>query len=205
MDFIKNFYKIPTFNLLNGFYLIKYFYTDNLHNAAYSPLDQFIQLLMPYGVPNPLDDDGTGEVKTNEDDEAQDESQKPDQLELVHCMMDAGFDASVRAIQGETPLHLAASAGSNWCVSILLSLFGKVGIVDNNLRTPLHYAVQEDKPQVITTLVNAGCNIDAKDIDGNAPIHYAASKNAVECIKMLHSLNANINAKNAIGISFIVL
>lgn len=181
-----------------GFILI--FHSDNLHNAAYSPLDQFIQLLMPYGIPNPLDDDGTGEVKTNEDDETQDETQKPDPLELVHCMMDANFDASVRAIQGETPMHLAASAGSNWCVSVLLALYGKVGIVDNNLRTPLHYAVQEDKPQVITTLVNAGCSVDAKDIDGNAPIHYAATKNAIECIKMLHSLNANINAKNAVGV-----
>lgn len=185
--------------------IVKLFNSDNLHNAAYSPLEQFVQLLKPFGVPNPLDDDGSGEVKTNEDEEVQDETQKPDPLELVHCMMDANFDASTKALEGETPLHLAAQAGSNWCVSVLIALFGKVEITDNNLLSPLHYAVREDKPQVVSNLVNAGCNVDGKDIDGNAPIHYAATKNSVECIKILHSLNADVNAKNAEGIFFYCL
>ena len=154
---------------------------------------------MPYGIPNPMDDDGSGEVKTNEDDEAQDETQKPDMLELVHCMMDANFDANVRAIHGETPLHLAASAGSSWCVSVLISMYGKVGINDNNELSPLHYAIRDDKPQIVATLVNAGCDVNHKDIEGNTPIHYAASKNSIECIKVLHSLEADLNAKNAIG------
>jgi cytohesin len=173
---------------------------DDLHNAAYNPVDAFAAAIQPYGIPNPfLDDDGSGEVHQQEDEEGQAETERPDPVNLAHTMLDAGFDTSVKGVQGESPLHLAAAAGSAWCVTVLMSMFGKIAVTDNNGLTPLHYAIREDKPAVGSLLVRYGSDPDARDLDGNAPIHYAAMRNSVECIKTLQSHNANLNAKNAVG------
>jgi cytohesin len=179
----------------------KWKWSDDLHNGAYNPVDAFAAAITPYGVPDPfVDDDGSGEPKVKDEDEAApEEAERPDPVILLHAMLDADFDPAVRGLQGETPMHLGAAAGSVWCVSLLLALFGKIGSTDDNGLTPLHYAVRADKPSLVGVLVRAGADPDARDREGCAPVHYAALKNSAECIKALHSFKANLNAKNAVG------
>jgi ankyrin repeat protein len=184
------------------FVQLGFFYSqsDDLHNAAYNPVEAFAAAIQPYGVPNPfVDDDGTGEVRQHQAEEGQEEAEKPDPVNLAHAMIDAGFEPSVKGLQGETPLHLAAASGCAWCVSILMSFFGKVMVVDNNGLNPLHYAVRDDRPNIVVLLIHYSADPDARDLDGHAPIHYAAMKNSVDCIKALHSHSANLNNKNALG------
>jgi ankyrin repeat protein len=183
---------------------------DDLHNAAYNPVDAFAAAISAYGVPNPfVDDDGSGEIKQKDEDEAQEETDKPDPVVLLHAMLDAGFDPAVRGLQGETPVHLGAASGSVWSVTLLLGLFGKIGSTDDNGLTPLHYAVRADKPALASLLIRLGADINAQDHQGLAAIHYAAMRNSLECIKVLHQYSeqapkdspnrVNLNAKNAQG------
>jgi hypothetical protein len=99
---------------------------DDLHNAAYNPVEAFAAAIQPYGVPNPfVDDDGSGEVRQHEAEDGQEEAEKPDPVNLAHAMIDAGFEPSIKGLLGESALPLAASSGCAWSVSILMSFFGK--------------------------------------------------------------------------------
>ena len=175
----------------------KWKWNDDLHNASYNPIEQFCEALVKYDVPNPYAADEDSEHA--EDETAQADADKPDKLDLAHAMIDADFDTSVKALQGETPLHLAAEAGATLCASILLAFFGKIQLVDNNELTVLHYAVRADKGAIAQTLIMNGADVNAKDVDGNSAMHYAARSNLVDCIRMLQENKADLNAKNMEG------
>ena len=175
----------------------KWKWQDDLHNAAYNAPEQFCEALFKYDVPNPYAVDEDSEHA--EDEVAQADTDKPDKIDLAHIMIDAEFDPSIRALQGETPLHLAAEAGSHMCVSIILALFGKIQLVDNNKLTALHYAIRADKVPVAQTLIENGIDINAKDVEGNTAMHYAARSNLVDSIRMLQEHKADVNIKNMEG------
>ena len=177
----------------------KWQWQDDLHNAVYGSVPDFAAALAKYDVPDPFEPEESSD-QDQEDDTEHVEAEKPDKIDLAHAMIDASIDVNVRALQGETPLHLAAAVGSTRCVSIIMALYGKVHLADNNGLTPLHYAIREDKPAVATKLMEyEECDVNAKDVNCNTPLHYAAMSNSVGCIKLLQEHKADLNTKNMQG------
>ena len=170
----------------------KWSYNGPIHNACYGSIESFKEVLKPWGVPDP--DAPDEEEQAEEDDE-----NKPEPVVLIRAILDAKLKPSVQAVHGETPLHLAAAAGSLHCVSILLALSAEVDAHDNCGSTPLHYAVMEGRTQIAGSLVKSGADVNHKDNDGNTALHIAAGKNSPEIIRLLQSLNGDVNAKNTKG------
>ena len=178
----------------------KWKFSGNIHNAAYYSFEQFVEVLVPFGVPDITKDDGSNEIRQQaEAEDGATEQEKPDTIALAHAYFDSQIDTSMRALHGETPLHLAAQAGSVWAVAILLSLYSRIQAEDNCGLSPLHYAIKAQKLKTASLLINSTADINARDKEGNTPIHLAALNNFPEGIKLLKENNANINAKNAIG------
>ena len=74
---------------------------------------------------------------------------------------------------GDTPLHHAATRGSDAVARTLLAAGADKEAQDAPGRTPLHVAAMCGKEAVARALLEAGADKDAKDNDGVMPLHYA--------------------------------
>lgn len=98
------------------------------------------------------------------------------------------------SIEGDTPLHLAASQENVEIIQLLLSHSANPNEKNNQGMTPL---MKSSTPEILKLLVQYGANVNEKDNDGNTAIHHAVffiGNN--DRINTLISLNANINARN---------
>ena len=74
-------------------------------------------------------------------------------------MLFIGCDVNLANIEGNTPLALACSLGSDVIVDILLR-HPKADIDQGVIRTPLHEAAAVGSTSIVHRLIIAGCDIN---------------------------------------------
>lgn len=122
-------------------------------------------------------------------------------------LLDSGAQAGTRNDEGKTPLHVAAEAGSEQVLAILLDRTDNLlPEIDKQRRTVLHYAATWDLEPLIRGLVNSSyAEIDAKDCHGRTPAHLAALFGCPGVLNFLLNLvgEAGINASDYYGNSIL--
>jgi ankyrin repeat protein len=120
--------------------------------------------------------------------------------QIVQLLLDAGADiegATLPAVGGERPLHLAATR--TWGAStarLLVSRGARLDGRDKAGRTPLITAILASNFQVADVLLAAGADIEAVDgdLDGS-PLYWATCEGRYEGMKFLLARGAQINRK----------
>ena len=121
---------------------------------------------------------------------------------MVEVLLAAGGDLTIRADNGETPLHLAARYNENPAVvEALLAAGANVREDDDSGQTPLHWAAAlNPNPAVIEALVAAGANVREDDDDDNTLLHLAAGNNENPAVvEALLAAGANVREDDDSG------
>lgn len=94
-------------------------------------------------------------------------------------------DASDEA--GWTALMLAADAGHDATVRLLLDAGASVHLENDAHYTALHLAAREGRAETSRLLLDAGANFEARDAGGRTPLFLAIEGRHAEIIKLLHA------------------
>jgi len=95
-------------------------------------------------------------------------------LQLLAFLKTSPQSLSTLDPQGNTPLHLASSTGSDTKVNILLKHGADPNITNNIGNTPLHKAAQMGHLYVVKLLLGSGAKPDLRNKDGDTPGGVAA-------------------------------
>jgi len=117
---------------------------------------------------------------------------KSNNVNVLKRLKEAGIRVDVRSQynNGISPLHYAATLGSDAIVDFLIKNGVDVNSVDLLGKTPLHYAVTQNNPFVVLELINFGASLNAQDKEGNTPLDVAVSKNNEAVVKILKRAGA---------------
>lgn len=123
------------------------------------------------------------------------------QVKVAEVLLRAGADPSLLDKDGRSPLHLAALAGDNTTLRLLLAYLGErhahlVNTPDYHGLHPLHLAVRRDGERCLRLLVEGGAKINAAEQkSGNTALHLAVRENLfkVACT-LITELKADVNA-----------
>lgn len=100
---------------------------------------------------------------------------------------------------GETPLMLAARAGSAPVVRALLEAGAAPNALDKQNRHAAHYAAENDVLEILVLLSGYGGSFDQVDTRGNTPMHVAAAKGQPMACRFLGQRGCNAKVKNDEG------
>lgn len=87
-------------------------------------------------------------------------------LHAAKVLLDSGAQPNLRAYDGTSALHLAASAGSVDMIHLLISRGADVNIESQDGDTPIMAAVDSGYPAAAKALIAAGADVNHKDIHG---------------------------------------
>jgi ankyrin repeat protein len=104
----------------------------------------------------------------------------------------------------ETPLSLAATAGENDLISLLLDYGALLEGAGGLSELPLHAAVVGYKPHTVQQLLQLGAFINSQDFYGQTAVHQAAyhgisSDKAYQCLTSLLDAGADVNVQDYEG------
>mmetsp|Transcript_4885 Transcript_4885/g.9182 ORF Transcript_4885/g.9182 Transcript_4885/m.9182 type:complete len:341 (+) Transcript_4885:199-1221(+) len=121
--------------------------------------------------------------------------------ELVQELIRQGAVIEARSHHGQTPLHLAAFAGSLECCSLLVAAGADVNsqtFFEKN--TPLHIAIQEGWGTVANYFIDvAGTDLNRPNAVGRTPLHIAATVGRSDIGAHLMRLKANPSVQDSLG------
>nr|XP_045587401.1 transient receptor potential cation channel subfamily A member 1-like [Procambarus clarkii] len=135
------------------------------------------------------------------------ENSKPIFLEKLLAMR--VFDVNVTNKDNETPLHMAARAGSREACQMLFWKGAQVNAVDKNGKTALHIGAYHGHSSIIRLLIKNGANKRAKDDSNSTALHAAAAKGNTECCEILTDADKSLykeqdrSKKYALDIAFL--
>jgi ankyrin repeat protein len=109
---------------------------------------------------------------------------------------DRNTDPDVEGIDGQTPLHVAASEGRGEIAGLLIRAGAEVNATDDIRETPLHKAARANRPEVAKRLAWAGANVEAREGAGNTPLHVAAAEDNTEVARVLLAAGSDPNGNN---------
>ncbi|MDQ7823284.1 MAG: ankyrin repeat domain-containing protein [Candidatus Eremiobacteraeota bacterium] len=108
----------------------------------------------------------------------------------VRACIAAGFRLGEKdALNGDTPLHRAASCGRHELVKLLLEARPPLDEKNARGQTPLHLAVLAGDTSSVIHLSQAGAAPSIEDDYGKKPLDYAVKAHRREMICVLHSLS----------------
>ncbi|KAF1993034.1 ankyrin [Amniculicola lignicola CBS 123094] len=101
----------------------------------------------------------------------------------------------------QTNLHIAAEAGHDSLVGLLLGLGYSVDELDSDGNTALHRASLGKHVKVMLRLLKIGANPNATNVHGWTPVHMAFSLGSMEVVEVLvrHGGDLNKRAKGKLS------
>jgi ankyrin repeat protein len=102
-------------------------------------------------------------------------------------------------VNGRTPLHLVAVAGSEADVRRVVELGADKDARDDKNQTPLHVAIAKGNLAVARAVIDLGANIEARTLDGWTPLAAAARYGHAEIVVALAQRGADKEARNSDG------
>lgn len=126
----------------------------------------------------------------------------------IHCYAYNVLFLEHRDKKGFTPLILAATAGHQKVVEILLNHGADIEAQSERTKdTPLSLACSGGRYEVVELLLNRGANKEHRNVSDYTPLSLAASGGYVNIIKLLLSHGAEINSRTGskLGISPLML
>lgn len=112
---------------------------------------------------------------------------------MARLLLEHGADILRRDGNGATTLHLAAEAGNEALVKLLLETMDPDEL-DYSRQTPLCKAVQGGKDNVVRLLLAAGADVNLKDIWGNSALHLAVKAGSEKLTLLLLEHGADVDA-----------
>lgn len=122
-------------------------------------------------------------------------------LRVVHCLLAAGVDSSLRAGDGgDSALDLAATGGHTNILRTLAHYGADVNAANALGATALHSAVSADQAEAIAALVLIGADLEAKMHEYKfTPLLFACQELSVKALKTLVHLGAKIDVRDTDG------
>jgi ankyrin repeat protein len=112
--------------------------------------------------------------------------------------LDSSFDFNAVDMDGNTPLHVAASTSERHTFA-LIQAGADVNAKSFKLETPLHCAARGRQPGIISMIISLSTerglyvNVDAQDESGRTPLHYACKSGRPESVQILISAGADVH------------
>lgn len=110
--------------------------------------------------------------------------------DAVRRLIASGADVNAAGDGGETLLHLAADAGHDAIIRLLVTGGALVNAVDSEARqSPLHYACSQGRREAAMALIRAGADTSTADVDGALPLELASPELAEELTAIISSIS----------------
>lgn len=109
-------------------------------------------------------------------------------------LLDLGANPSPTAVDGSTPLHLAARTGQEYLADRLLKHGAVIDARDNQGRTPIILAVEKGELSLTKLLLKRGCDANAVDKKQRTPLMLAAAHQQDEIKALLIEYGATQDA-----------
>ena len=115
---------------------------------------------------------------------------------MVRTLIRGKANVNVRTPQGDTPIMLAALAGSLETVKVLREAGAQI---NHPGWTPLQYAAFNGHDAVVEYLVSTGADLGLAAPNGATPVMLAVLSNKADTVKLLVSYGFDVDAKNDKG------
>ena len=118
--------------------------------------------------------------------------------QVANWLIGKGADVNAKNIDGDTPLHEAASRGAFNIAELLINKGADVNAKNNDGNTPLHSAASSENytarfipgiTKYAKVLLNKGANINAKNNQGKTPPNLARENGYSELVEVIDAPN----------------
>lgn len=124
-------------------------------------------------------------------------------LDRIRFLLENNANPNVKNNYGYTPLHQAASKGTNEFSQILVQLLlnkgADVNAKNDAWNTPLHGAALYKNKECVKLLLDKNADINTKNNTGETPLHVAITTNDTELVQLLLDRGADMRAKDRYG------
>ena len=122
--------------------------------------------------------------------------------ETIKNLIAQGKDINARNINGDTPLHLAATKGNSEVVLLLLENEAEVdAVATDSGRTSLHYAASLGHVELCELLVRHGADPDAQTTRLETPLHLAVANGHSGVVELLLKYHARTDLRDTNGMT----
>ncbi|XP_013135767.1 PREDICTED: transient receptor potential channel pyrexia isoform X2 [Papilio polytes] len=123
-----------------------------------------------------------------------------DAPEVVGALLEAGACPDTPQVFTETPLHVAASLGSDSCMKLLLDAGADVrAALGPGRTTALHLAAVDGHAECARLLLDHGAYIDCPNSRGQTSLHLATLAQSIEVVELLVGRRADVKARDIDG------
>jgi uncharacterized protein len=110
-----------------------------------------------------------------------------------------GDDLNHQDEQGRTALIVAAIAGNEDIIKLLMQGGARPTIRDSDGRVALHWAAQKDNPDAVAALLDSGASAEALDPHGTTALMMAAAQGNLAVIRVLLAHHAKVDVRDYTG------
>ena len=147
---------------------------STLHSAAFSSLVEFVELLIHHGADCNQKEAMYQRTSLHLACHRLNKGSGTAQELTVTLLLKDGAHVNAPDMNGDTPLHYAASGSNSKIAEILLDAGANALATSKYGATPLHYACQAGYIQTARLLKEHGAQVDACDSLGCTALHYSA-------------------------------
>ncbi|MGK5595565.1 MAG: ankyrin repeat domain-containing protein [Parachlamydiaceae bacterium] len=130
----------------------------------------------------------------------------PDNVELLKCLIEYGFDVNQPVRDGLTALHVAAELGNLQMVELLIEHGAIIDVTNSEGDTPLLLSIAS--PKIVELLLRNGANVNHANAKGRTALHYAMivtlpilADKLSQSAEILKKYGANLDLKDKDGLT----